>query len=154
MILKQLGDILSGLSVTLSTGAIATGNIAHNRNELPKEKVPGIILLDADEVRDPTFPERSGRNLAPSSGIMKMTPEIYVVLEVRKPANATVGEDLNTARAAILSAVLHDTILQNSSAQWFDLLRRLRDGLGTQPDDGRADGDVDHFSLSLHRQTS
>jgi hypothetical protein len=105
--------ILSGLSVTLTDGSvIAAGNIVHNRDELPAEKVPGIVLLDADEVRDPRFPPNSGRGERSGPGMMKMTPEIYVVLDVRKPQNVHVGEDLNLARAAIVDLVLHDALLQ------------------------------------------
>lgn len=108
--------ILSGLSVTLTDGSvIAAGNIVHNRDELPAEKVPGIILLDADEVRDPRFPSNQGRSERPGPGMMKMTPEIYVVLNVRKPQNVNVGEDLNLARAAIIDLVLHDPVLQKAT---------------------------------------
>jgi hypothetical protein len=112
MILAQLFDILKGLSIELTTGVITAGNFVHNRNDLPKEKVPGIILLDADEVKDSMLPELTGRNLRPGPSRMKMTPEVYIVLEVRKPQNEQVGEDLNTARAAILNKVLHDPNLQ------------------------------------------
>lgn len=112
MILARLNAILASLAVTLTTGPIAAGNIAHNRDELPAEKVPGIILLDADEVKDPRFPPTQGRSERPGPGLMRMTPEIYVVLEVRKPQNLNVGEDLNTARATIIKLVLHDTVLQ------------------------------------------
>lgn len=112
LILAQLFDILKELSIELSTGVIAAGNFVHNRNELPKEKVPGIILLDADEVKDSSLPDLVGRGTRAGPGRMKMTPEIYIVLEVRKPHNENVGEDLNTARAAILNKVLHDSVLQ------------------------------------------
>jgi len=109
LILARLFEILSNLDVTLTDGThIAAGNIVHNRDELPKEKVPGIILLDADEVKDPRFPQMSGRSERSGPGMMKMTPEIYVVLDVRKPQNTNVGEDLNLARAAILNLILHD----------------------------------------------
>jgi hypothetical protein len=43
--------------------------------------------------------------------MMKMTPEIYVVLDVRKPQNKNVGEDLSVARSAILKAILGDKTL-------------------------------------------
>jgi len=113
LILDRLMTILSGLSVTLTDGSvIPAGNIVHNRDELPGEKVPGIILLDADEVRDARFPSNQGRSERPSPGMMRMTPEIYVVLNVRKPHNTNVGEDLNLVRAAILDLVLHDKPLQ------------------------------------------
>lgn len=113
MVLQRLHTILGALSIQLSTGIISPGNYVRNRNELPKEKVPGIILLDADEVRDPRFPERDGRGTINnySLGLMKMTPEIYIVLDVRKPNNINVGTDLGIARAAILHAVLTDATL-------------------------------------------
>lgn len=45
MILNQCFDILKGLEIELSNGLIIkSGNFAHNRNELPKDRVPGIIL--------------------------------------------------------------------------------------------------------------
>lgn len=113
LIIERLAEILPGLSITLADGnPIPVGNFVHNRDELPAEKVPGIILLDADETRDPRFPEMAGRGSRPGPGMMRMTPEIYVVLDVRKPQNLNVGEDLNTARAALLNLVLHDTTLQ------------------------------------------
>ena len=114
MILSRLMEILSAMTVTLTDGtAIKAGNIVHNRDELPAEKVPGIVLLDADETRDPRFPDRDGRGSRPGPGMMKMTPEVYIVLEVRKGAqkNKNVGEDLNLARAEIIDLVLHDATL-------------------------------------------
>ncbi len=106
--------ILSGLSLTLTDGTtvIAAGNIVHNRDQLPAEKVPGIILLDADETKDPRFPSNQGRGGPPGPGMMKMTPEIYVVLDVRQPQNTNVGEDLILARAAIMDLITHDATLQ------------------------------------------
>ncbi len=112
LILERLVTILSGLTIALTEGVIPAGNIVHNRDELPKELVPGIILLDADETKDPRFPQTQGRSERPGPGMMKMTPEIYVVLDVRKPKNLNVGEDLALARGVIMDAVLHDTVLQ------------------------------------------
>jgi hypothetical protein len=110
--LARLETILSGLVITISTGTIPAGNFVRNRDELPGEKVPGIILLDADETKDPRFPANPGRQGRPGPGMMKMTPEIYVVLDVRKPQNKNVGEDLILARAAIMDAVMHDATIQ------------------------------------------
>ena len=115
-ILARLNVLLPELSITLSTGVIPTGNFVHNRNELPAGKVPGIILLDADEVKDPrALKQEPGRQLPPGCQVMRMTPEIYVVLDVRKGAkqNENVGEDLGIARAAIISAVFADHTLQD-----------------------------------------
>ena len=112
MILARLETMVSGMVITLSTGTIPAGNFVRNRDELPGDKVPGIILLDADETKDPRFPSNQGRSSRPGPGMMKMTPEIYVVLDVRKPQNKLVGEDLILARAAIMRAVLRDATLQ------------------------------------------
>jgi hypothetical protein len=118
LILDQLESILAGMSIPLLGNLIGgptlipPGNIVRNRNELPRELVPGLILLDADETRDPRVPELSGRGSRPGPSLMRMTPEIYVVLDVRKPSNTNVGEDLYTARQLILNKVLHDTTLQ------------------------------------------
>lgn len=112
LLLDRLEAILSSLTITLTTGTIPAGNFVRNRDELPEEKVPGIILLDADETRDPRYPSLQGRSERMGPGMMKMTPEIYVVLDVRKPQNKNVGEDLLTARGVILDAVAHDPTLQ------------------------------------------
>jgi hypothetical protein len=110
-ILERCHNLLSTLEITLTDGVIPAGNIVHNRAELPAEKIPGIILLDGDEVSDPRLPPAPGRMLPPGPKLMRMTPEVYVVLDVRKPHNLNVGEDLNTARAAILLLLLTDKTL-------------------------------------------
>lgn len=113
LILSELEDLLGKLTVTLSTGAIEAGNFVRNRNELTAEKRPGIILLDGDETPDPRVPAPpTGRDTAIAPRIMLMRPEIYVVLETRKPQNKNLGEDLSIARAAIIAAVLKDRTLQ------------------------------------------
>jgi hypothetical protein len=120
LILERLLAILTGLSIPLSGGpngprTIAAGNIAHNRGELLANRVPGIILLDADEVRDSrATPLPQGQQASRvRDQVMKMTPEIYVVLDVRGIENQNVGKDLNEARRAILAVVLPDKTLQD-----------------------------------------
>lgn len=121
LILSRLAAILSGLTIPILGGpapatvtSIPAGNFVRNRNELDASQVPGIILLDADEVRDPAIrrPPRGLIEQAMPDQIMKMTPEIYVVLDVRGISNMNVGPDLNSARLAILAAVLPDKQLQ------------------------------------------
>jgi hypothetical protein len=113
LILQELESLLSGLSITLSTGVIPAGNFVRNRNELPADKVPGIILLDGDEAADPRYQRpQIGRDLTTvPPQIVRMTPEIYVVLDVRKPQNINVGEDLSAARAQLMRAILTDKTL-------------------------------------------
>jgi hypothetical protein len=114
LILNELETLLSGLDIELTTGRIAAGNFARNRNELTTAKRPGILLLDGDEVADPRVPQmQGGRDTAVPPRIMKMTPEIYVVLEDRKPNNKGVGTDVSIARAAVVKAILLDKTLRD-----------------------------------------
>lgn len=114
LILERLHELFVGFSLTLTDGIakIKPGNVVHNRDELPAELVPGLILLDGDEEKDPRAPQVAGRSTPSGPGLMRMTPEIYAVLEVRKPHNKNVGEDLILARAAIMELVLGDPTLQ------------------------------------------
>lgn len=114
-VLDRLFTLLGALSIDLAGGPngpipIAAGNFVRNRNELQADKVPGIIMLDADEVRDPSVrlaaPGLSQSRMTVQR--MKMTPEIYVVLDVRGVTNENVGQDLNTARLAILRSIMLD----------------------------------------------
>jgi hypothetical protein len=123
LILDRVFDLLSELSIPIQgpvppavpVTSIPAGNIVRNMNELDKTKVPGIILLDADEMKSPRqqLPERGQVENGVPDSIMKMTPEIYVVLDVRDRTNANVGQDLNAARLAILGAILPDLTLQS-----------------------------------------
>lgn len=121
LIIDELVALLTDLTGTIQltgTGGtpatFAANGFVHNRNELPKEKVPGIILLDGDEMIGTPPPVTTGR-VPPLIGpqIMKFTPEIYVVLDVRKPQNVNVGEDLSIARTAIMGAIWTDQTLLN-----------------------------------------
>lgn len=117
-ILDRLYALLSVLTINLAGGPngaahITAGNIVKNRQDLQADKVPGMIVLDADEVKDPVLlkaPPGTQQNRMPAQ-IMKMTPEIYVVLDVRPVGNLNVGKDLNTARLAILNAIMTDQLL-------------------------------------------
>lgn len=122
LILERVYDLLSELTIPILGGpapssvtSIPAGHIVRNQNELDKTKVPGIILLDADEVKSPRqqLPDRGQVENGVPDSIMKMTPEIYVVLDVRDRANTNVGEDLNAARMAILATILPDRTLQS-----------------------------------------
>jgi len=131
-ILTQVFTLLSGLTIELSeTNAannlpisIPAGNIVRNRNVLPKQLVPGIIMCDGDEINDPRIQrkERGSTETGVPPQVMKMTPEIYVVLDERKPGNVNVGEDLNLARLAILAVLLPDRTLQAITGTNGDIL--------------------------------
>lgn len=114
-ILDRLWAILSVLTVDLAGGPngavqIKAGSIVRNRGDLQAKQLPGMIVLDADEVRDPRMlkvPPGLQQVRMPAQ-IMKMTPEIYVVLDQRPVDNENGGKDLNTARLAILNAIMTD----------------------------------------------
>lgn len=117
-ILDQLWADIQSLTVDLAGGdegpvSILASSKVRNRNQLQADKVPGIVLLDADEVRDPRMmspmPGTEQTRMRPQ--MMKMTPEIYVVLDVRGPQNPNVGKDLNTARLAVLNSIFTDPLL-------------------------------------------
>lgn len=114
-VLDRLEAIFGGLTIDLLGGPngavqIVPGHFVRNRNELQKNKVPGIILLDADEVKDPRTPKEppSGQQLRMPPQLMRMTPEVYVVLDERGVENKNAGKDLNTARLAILNVLMTD----------------------------------------------
>lgn len=112
LILQELETLLPSLNIEISTGVIPSANFVRNRNELPAERVPGIILIDGDEMGDPaTARVPSGRSTPVSARLMRMQPEIYAVLDVRKPQNKLVGEDLAIIRQAIIRAVVEDRTL-------------------------------------------
>jgi hypothetical protein len=119
-ILDRLWDLFKNLTVDLAGGPngavqIKPGNVVRNRNDLQADKVPGIIVLDADEIRDQRALQapRGVQESRMPVQLMKMTPEIYIVLDVRGVTNENVGKDLNTARLAILNAIFTDQQLQD-----------------------------------------
>lgn len=118
-ILDRLWAIFESFTFDLAGGpngaiSIRLGNAVRNRSELQADKLPGIILLDADEVKDPrTLKAAPGMQQARMPAqLMRMTPEIYVVLDTRPIGNMNVGKDLNAVRLAILNAIMADAQLQ------------------------------------------
>jgi hypothetical protein len=106
--------ILGDTTVPNTVTSIPAANFSRDRNQLQKFDVPAILLLDGDETRDMSKP-RAQRGLVENgipSQIMKMTPEIYVVLDTRTILNVNAGKDLNTARLAILATLFPDRTLQ------------------------------------------
>lgn len=127
LILARLVEIFTGFTMELLGGengavVLKAGSVVHNRDELPKELVPGIIVLDGDETKDTRALPPPGRGAPVSPQIMRMTPEIYVVLDVRKPQNKNVGEDLDAVRAAIVNLVLADSQLPTLVGQMGQII--------------------------------
>lgn len=97
--------ILARLAVVL---AAVPGVVSFGRNDptLPESKLPGVLLLDADEEAYlPTY----GRNRpVPSPNKVSMSPEVHVLVQ---DGPDDVGATLNSLCEAIVEAVLNDSIL-------------------------------------------
>jgi len=85
--------------------------VVRNRGELPADKRPAIVLLDADEVARLNVPQSRGRLIA-APCLVDMTPEIFVVMDAREPPNDLIGTDMNTMRVTIVHAVYSDQELK------------------------------------------
>jgi len=81
-----------------------------NRGELPNDKRPGIIVFDGDELAKEGDIGRGRPSNAPN--MVTATPEVYFILDDKKPANLTVGTELNTFRRKFIHSVLYDAALQ------------------------------------------
>lgn len=86
--------------------------VVRNRGELPADKRPAIVLLDADEVARLQATQSRGRLIA-APCLVDMTPEIYVVMDAREPPNDLIGTDMNTLRIRIVHAIYNDATLKN-----------------------------------------
>jgi len=113
-ILQRLLAILTAIatswrndpSATIPSG-IPVKEVVRSRGEMPPEKRPAIMLLDAGEVARPGVAQSRGR-LTAGPQLVDMTPEIYVVMDLREPDNELLGEDLNAMRMVILKAIMFD----------------------------------------------
>jgi hypothetical protein len=101
MILARLFELLGSLP--------GVQQCVRNRGELPNDLRPAITLLDCDE-NVQSHPARHG-GLSAALCLVSLEPEIYLLLETRKPDNVGVGQDLNLLRAVIIKAILTDTVL-------------------------------------------
>lgn len=94
------------LSVIFETLQAVPGfnTCARNRDQLPAEKRPAILLLDGDEEAKRDADGRGRVGSSPNRIILR--PEIYIVLDTRKPRNEGLGQDLNAFRVLVVKALL------------------------------------------------
>jgi hypothetical protein len=105
--------ILLRLKAILETVADVPGGVFRNRGELDDAKRPAIILLDGDEVSTRSVSAANSRgSLTVPPQFVRMSPEIYIVLDARKPHNVLSGEDLNAFRVDILKKIFEDAELK------------------------------------------
>lgn len=85
--------------------------VVRNRAEFTTDLRPVICQLDGNETVT-TRQNRSGRDAAQvTTSMVRLEPQIFVLLKSQKPKNLSVGQDLNAFRSAILKAVGTDATL-------------------------------------------
>jgi hypothetical protein len=122
LILSRLFTILQGIQGVATDPYTGGPCVYRNRDQLPDQLRPGILLLDGDEEANQTA--RQNQRPGKSPNLMTIKPEVYVSLTTAKPDNTTIGADLNAFRILILKAVLTDNTLQgycdNGGELWYN----------------------------------
>lgn len=101
----------------LALGETVTGFKTILRNEGLNDdgKKDCFVLLDGDEVLDLAPPSRGRGPVLMSTHLMRMTPQLFVLLKEARPQQVTngknVGEILNEYRDALINAIATDTQL-------------------------------------------
>lgn len=98
-------EILARLKIVGQT-VVAPDCVFRNQVDIPPDKRPALVILDADETADESAYDR-GR---PPHGPVKMVmqPEIFLLLEA---SAERVGGTLNIFRRKLLRMILHDASL-------------------------------------------
>lgn len=109
-------EILVQLEAILNTVVLNPPILKVKRNVDGLEGMdrPGIILLDADEIG--TQRETSHRGLGLPPQIVVMSPQIFY-LAGNLPENTTIGTHLNSAKMAIMDAIVHNQVLRDICGQ-------------------------------------
>ena len=108
MPLARREEILNRVFEVLETIPNAV-TIARNRGLMDNDMRPCILLLDADEQTIVTGAGRGRQKMQPV--IVKMMPQIFVVLKTKKPQNDGIGPELNDYRGKIITALNDDAQL-------------------------------------------
>jgi hypothetical protein len=105
IILARLAEILAAVPPVQAVVRNVELKVFRNRGDLYTVKRPAILLLDADDVVQLT----PSNHRAPA--LVDMTPEIYVLMDLREPPNENIGPDMNALRTAIVRAIFYDQSL-------------------------------------------
>lgn len=92
-------------------------SIERNRDQLPADMRPAILLLDGHEEARRDADGRGRVGAAPNRVIMK--PEIYIALDTRKPKNLNVGPRLNAFRALVIGKLMTNSELEGMCENMF-----------------------------------
>lgn len=112
-------DILAQLLVILEEVKDDLGafSVFRNRGLMSNDKRPALALLDGNEDARLTGDRDRAQKITTSGHIrmtpqlMTMHPQIFVVLDSRKPQNENIGQDLNTYIDAVTIAIAKDATL-------------------------------------------
>lgn len=114
-ILQRISDI----TVAAKTGA-GLVTAVRNRGLLSTEKRPASVLLDADEGQFTNLRDLRGRSAGMRPQIMRMQPQLFIILNELRPTNDQAGPDgdlnvgtlLNQMRNALVNAIRTDEVLK------------------------------------------
>jgi hypothetical protein len=103
---------IAAITVAAQTAAgIVT--CVRNRGLLANDKRPACVLLDGDErpaIFKPNSHTDSRSTFRPA--IMRMSPEMYVLMDESRPTNENIGPILNAKRIALSMAIVSDAALK------------------------------------------
>jgi hypothetical protein len=103
-------QILARIKV-IAEGVDGIAEVVRNVIALNTLRRPGIILLDGDEDVQTSRgnpPARGG--IAPA--IVAMSPQLWIVMEEKRPTNVNLGPEINAFRWALLQAIAGDADLK------------------------------------------
>lgn len=86
---------------------------ARNRALIANDKRPACVLLDGDERPGLQRIERRGRpEIGMAPAILRMSPELYIIMDEKRPTNDDIGPLLNAKRIALSKAIVNDAALK------------------------------------------
>jgi hypothetical protein len=107
-ILERIAQITTA---TKTAAGIVTA--VRNRGLMSNEKRPACVLLDGDEKPAIFLPNnRTDSRSASRPAIMRMSPELYVLMDEARPVNDQIGQLLNAKRIALSLAIVTDEALK------------------------------------------
>ena len=106
-ILGRMFEILDGMKAANPGLSIQT--VKRNRGLLDNDMRTALVLLDGDETTQLVGERRGRQKMSPV--LVRMKPQVFAILKIKKPQNEGVGTDLNALRAAIIKAFADDAQL-------------------------------------------
>jgi hypothetical protein len=128
--------ILARLVELMSEEYVAAKSVVRNRGLLSNDVRPAVAIMDADE-RARLTGDGQGRGnrgrVVMTPQLMTMTPEIYVIPQIKKPQNVGIGTEVNDFRMTIVRVIAQDPVLisiigANGSIAYMGMVTDLKSG--------------------------